>query len=152
MAVAGVGTLSHLTGGPGLEVGWCPRDFFCAGVSGALLFGALSDINTSRLDARLEGSLDLRWAPLWSSRFGLTARLAAGALFVSLQRGAQTRSRWAAVGGLEAGPLLRLGAFDIALAVGARVTGETKVFIENVQAAEISNVLATGRLSLGWRF
>ncbi|MBX7117058.1 MAG: hypothetical protein K1X64_22255 [Myxococcaceae bacterium] len=152
LALSAVGTLSHSTGGAGLEFGACPFSVLCAGISGAVFTGAFPDIDTSRLDARVEGLIDFRWTPLWSSRLGLNARLSAGALLISLHRGQDSVSRWAAVGGLEAGPLLRLGSFEMALAFGARLTGETKVFINELQVAEIEKLFATGRLSLGWRF
>lgn len=152
VAVAAVGTVSALTAGGGLELGFCPAEFLCVGAAGTVLAGRLPDIDAHRIDGRAEAFVDLRSTPWWSSRLGFTARLAGGALYLSVTRGAQSQSRWTGTGGLELGPLLRLKAFELALTFGAHVIGETKIYVDQTEAGEIEPFFGSARLAAGWRF
>lgn len=150
VGAVGVGALPTLMGGGGLEGGVC-WSVFCGGLSAAVGGGPLETAAASRLEVNVGPHLELRSTPWLGRRLGGLVRLAGGAMVLSVTRQDTTLNRWIGFGSVEVGALARLGWLYLSLSTGARVTGPTTVFINDVPIVQVPAVTGFVRLGVGWQ-
>lgn len=151
VSVHAVGQLPQVLGGGGLDGAWCVVDWLCVGAQVTFGGGAVSTFSVSHVELRVLAIADVRIFP-WALPLGFTARGGGGTVLVGAIRGTQTLTRWTGAGVVEAGLVLRFGSVDLTLTGGPTFAGATRLFIDEVQVAEIAPVQGALRLGVSWRF